>query len=374
VASGAWSVTAYRGLDGLAAVEDDWRRLYGEMDSPSMWHSFDACRVYVETFCALPECFMCLALSDGESVRAIVPLEERMDAALGPRVRVWGLPSNGDWQVSDVVGAEGPAREALLPAIVDFLRTDPARPSLLVIGRTWDGSALWDGLASLPSGASCTYADGAEFVVPTDVPFEQFVERLAPKHRSVLRRAEKRFLELPDARYVRAVEPDDVAREFETFLDVEASGWKGAEGTAIKLNQRAVAFYRGLTTMTGEARCEIHAMYTAGTCVASEFCVYTRNQCATPKAGYAEEFASVSPGRLAAHKTIEWSCGDAGITSVSEVSDAPWLQLWRPESRGLRVAYIALRPASGWFLVRLMQLRFGLVRRLYRRLAGRDAG
>jgi len=199
------------------------------------------------------------------------------------------------------------------------------------------------------------------------------MKRLSGKSRGTLKRASRRFNELPDARYVRAVTPAELGREFESFLEVEASGWKGRAGTAVSDVPRLAAFYRALTTtMARDGHCEVHALYADGRCIAAEFCVFTRRQCACLKSGRDEEYSAVSPGRLVVHKTIEWCCESPEIELVSEVSDAPWLRMWCPEENRLRTAYVGLQPLSGRLLMALLRFRFGPLRRWARALNRRN--
>jgi CelD/BcsL family acetyltransferase involved in cellulose biosynthesis len=362
-----WIVTEHVGPKGLAAVADSWRRLYDEMASPMIWHSHEAYTVYLENLCPFPDRFRCLTLSDGERVRAILPIEERFERGFGLPIRVWGMPWRNSWRPTDAIGPEDDARRALLPAVLRYLRKQSGRRAILVVGQTWDRSALWDGLADVPSSQCYTFPDGAEYVVPTDMPLEAFLARLSSKSRGMLRKSARDFEALPGATYVRAATPDELAVEYGHFLDVEASGWKGDAGTAIKLHDELVAFYRGLIERVVEdGHCEIHSLHAEDRCIASEFCVYTRRECAGLKSGYDERYSHLAPGRLAAHKTLEWSCEDDDVDFVSEVSNAPWLRQWRPEEHGLRRAYVSLRPISGWLLLAGLRFRYGPARRIVR--------
>jgi CelD/BcsL family acetyltransferase involved in cellulose biosynthesis len=366
-----WIVTEHVGAEGLAEVADSWRRLYDEMAAPMLWHSHDAYTVYLEHLCPFPDRFRCLALSDGERIRAILPIEERFERGLGLPVRVWGMPLGDYWRPTDAIGPEDDARKALLPAVLEHLRRQQGRRAIFVVGQTWDGSVLWDGLAGMARSACWAFADGAEYVVPTDMPPEAFRTRLTSKSRGTLRKAKRDFEALPDATYVRAATRAELESEYRDFLDVEASGWKGESGTAIKQHPELVAFYGGLIErVVRDGHCEIHSMHAEGTCIASLFCVYTRRECAACKTGYDERYSNLSPGRSVMHNTIEWACADGGVDFVSEVSDAPWLRRWRPEEHRLRRAYVSLRPVSGALLLAGLRLRYGPARRAVRAFKG----
>lgn len=368
---GRWSVTEHRGPEGLAAIKADWRRLYLAMPNAAMWHSFEAYSAYLQHLCPDPQGFRCFALSDGERVRAILPIEERLERDLGLPVRVWGMPwrQQGGWLTTDAIGPEDDARRALLPLVIERLHREPGRPAMLVLGRTRSASVLWDGLAELPSSRWFAFADGGESVMPTDMPVQAFMARLKSKSRNSPRKAARDFEALEGAEYVHAVEDPGLSSEFERFLDVEASGWKGERGSAVTQQPELAAFYRDLLErLSTDGHCEIHSLHAESRCIASALCVYTRRQCAVYKSGYDERYARVSPGLLNNQKTLERCCEDPVVDVVSEVSDAPWLHRWVPHTYGIQRAYVSLRPVSGALLLPALRLRYGPVRTVTRKL------
>jgi CelD/BcsL family acetyltransferase involved in cellulose biosynthesis len=91
-----------------------------------------------------------------------------------------------------------------------------------------------------------------------------------------MRKAHRRLAQHEGIRFVTAVEPAELVKELESFLAIEASGWKGQAGTrtAIFLDQALVAFYRDLVrTLGGDGNCEINTLYADDRCIAAEFCV-----------------------------------------------------------------------------------------------------
>jgi hypothetical protein len=366
-----WSLTEHRGPEGLRAIEPDWRRLYNEMPDPAMCHSHEVYSAYVAHICPAPESFRCFALSDGDRVRAILPLEERrehsfVERGVGFRPRVWGMPWCEAMWITDAIGPEDDARRALLPVVIEHLRREPGRPAILVLGRGRDASVLWDGLDRIAPWARFVFSDGGEYVVPTDMTIEAFNARLSSRSRNVLHKASRAFEDLPGAARVRTAH-DGLLEEYERFIAVEASGWKGRHGSAIAQLPALEAFLRDLLVrLTLDGRCEIHALHAEGRCIASGFYVFTGRQCAALKSGYDESYARVSPGRLRAHQSLEWCCESPEVDSVSEMSDAPWLRMWLPETNGMRRAYVSLRPVSGALLLAAFRFRYGPVRRTMR--------
>lgn len=373
VATGGWNIAEHRGPDGLRAVEADWRRLFGEMTHPATWHSYEAYSAYFDHLCPSPDHCRFLALSDGERVRAILPLEERMDRSLGVALRVWGLTWSEVWRPTDVIGPEDEARAALLPAAIEYLRRQPDRPALLVIGQTAKDSMLWSGFGSKAVAPVFIFDDGAEYLFPTDVTAEEFLGRLSSRTRKRIKSLTRKCEELPGARYVTALDPDALAEEFERFLEVEASGWKAENGSAITQHPERVAYYRALMErLDRDGRCRISSLYADGRCVASEYVVRLNRRVDGLKNGYLEEYAKVAPGIVLTHRSLMAAVNNGEIDLVSGVGDAEWLVRWHPERNDLVRAYVGLRP-SARLLLPLLRLRYGPARRLVRRASGRAA-
>jgi hypothetical protein len=367
-----WNLAEHEGREGFAALEADWRRLYADVPSTATRYSYEAFSVFLDNLCAAPDGIRYFALSDGERVRAILPIEERRERVfkqgrVGVLVRVWGMPWHEGWWITDAIGPEDDARRVLLPLVIDRLRKDPARPAVLVLGRMRDRSVLWDGIDGLPPWSRYDVPDGAEYFFTADVPVDEMLAGMSRKARSVLRAAARRFEALDGAEYRRTIDRDDALAEYEDFLEVEASGWKGSRGSAIRQFTSLNAYYRGLIeALSADGRVEIHSLHAEGRCIAASFCVYTRNKCEVFKSGYDESYARVSPGRLNNHVILERCFADPDVQIVSEISDAPWLLPWSPHANGIRRAYVSLRPVAGPLLMLALRIRFGPVRRVVR--------
>lgn len=346
----------------MERLETDWKRLYYAMPLRTVFHAYEAHVAYFDHLIAAPEKFRCLALTDGSHVRAICPLEARADRALGLPIPVWGTTWHPHWPVADVIGPEDEARRALLPALVQHLRRQPARRQLLVLGPLAEDSALWHGLERLNAKYSCAHAAGESHFLDCTRAYEEVAAEFSKRFRRHLRNQRKKLMSLPGALHVSASSSADINREYEAFLEVEASGWKGAAGTrsAVLLHPDLVRFYRELATISGpDDGCEINALYVDGHCIASQFCVRSGAHYTVLKAGFDERYARLGPGQLLKEDTLQRCCSDPSVDRLNLVSNAAWHYDWRPRSVPLRQVHVAIGPWCGPPLNTLFRFRYG---------------
>jgi hypothetical protein len=369
-----WSIVEYRGRPGLEQLEADWKRLYAAMPGRSRYHAYEAQLAYLNHLCAAPSLSRYLALTDGRSVRAICPLEAVHDTSLRFPLRAWALPSHDHWLATDVIAPDDEARLALFPAVVDFLRRHPESRGLLVLRPTPESTNLREGLRWMRESEHCESLTIPSNFFDCAVPYDLLMERLTKHFRRNLRSHGNKIQSLADVRFVNVVGQEALEAELDTFLAVEASGWKGRDGagSAIRLHPNLVAFYRDLArTMHGpEDRCEINALYAEGRCIASQFCVRTGEEYTILKIAYDEAFARLGPGQVLLEKTLERCCDDPGITRLDLVSDASWFKDWQTQKIPMLQAYVAINRLYGRPLISLLGFRYGAARNIVRRIRG----
>jgi Acetyltransferase (GNAT) domain len=366
----SWSIVEFRGQAGLEQLEDEWRRLYAGMPNRSRYHVYEALRAFVDHLCAAPEQLRCLALTDGERVRAICPLERRVDMTLAHPITVLASPWHLHWLVSDAVCPEDDARRRLLPAIIEHLRQERPGRRLLLFGPLPRNSVLWEGLEELDPAEYCTSQCMPSCVFDCERSFDEIQSRLKKHFRRNLRSHHKKLLTLEDVEFATVTDSDRVATELAAFMDVEASGWKGVTGTgsAIRLHPRIAEFYGNLAAFSlgSEDRCEINTLCLGERHIASQFCVRTGRQYTILKICYDQDFAHLGPGQLLLEQTLQRCCDDPGIGRLDLVSDAAWCEDWQPEKVSMQQAHIALGRWSGRPPIALLRARYGPARSLAR--------
>ncbi len=370
----SWHIVEYRGRGGLEQLEADWRRLYAAMPLRSGFQAYEAHVAYLDLFMANPERFRCLALRDADGVRAICPLEARVERVLGPPIPIWGVPRHPHMPVCDIICPEDDARRELLPALLGYLRHRQEGRPLLVLGPLPADSVLWEGLQRLPGGRYCTGATMPADVFDCTQSFDELMSRLNKDFRGTLRKRWRRLSALDDVCFTTVTEAGDLPGALDVFFQVEASGWKGESGTgsAIQLHPELVAFYRTLASTLGsqggEDRCEINSLYADGRCIASQFCVRTGGEYSIPKTAYDEDYSRHSPGQLLFEHTLERCCKDSEIRRLNTLTSPAWMNVWDPDLLAMQQAYLAIGPSPGRSLIALLRFRFGPLPELVHRL------
>ncbi len=369
----AWEIREFRGRDGLQRLEEDWRRIWSSLPLRTSFLSYETCAAHVDHMMADPGQLRCLALDDGQGVRGICLLEPRVEGRLGVPVPVWGVlwPRHG--HQADVLCADDEARRRFLPALAAHVRRNPLGRPLMALGPLPSGSPFWEGLRHL--GPPCLDPKESVRFLDCGRPYRDLAEGLSGNFRRNLKTARNRLAALDDVRFITAREPRDLEAEFRTFLEVEASSWKGRAGTAVKFRKKQPAFFAALAeTFQGEAgRFEIHALYAQGRCLASILGTRTGAVFSALKTAYDPAFARVSSGQVLLARVIELCCEDPEIQRIDLVSDAPWLRGWRTEQVDLQLAYVDTGGWRGRAAVALLRLRLGPLRRLARWLRERRA-
>jgi CelD/BcsL family acetyltransferase involved in cellulose biosynthesis len=127
--------------------------------------------------------------------------------------------------------------------------------------------------------------------------------------------------------------PQDVAAALETFLKLEASGWKGARGTALAQVEGDAAFIRRATKALAETgSCEIVTLRAGATPIAAGIVLRHQSRAFFFKLGVDERFAKYSPGVQLTLDLTRHLCADPDVASADSTAspDHPMINpIWR---------------------------------------------
>ena len=158
-------------------------------------------------------------------------------------------------------------------------------------------------------------------------------EALGAKKLKELRRLRHRLEEHGPVRFSVARQPDEIGPALETFLQLEASGWKGQRGTALVQHAGDAAFVRRAVPALAEtAQCEIITLSAGTTPVAAGIVLRHQDRAFFFKLGIDERFAKYSPGVQLTLDLTRHLCADPAIASADSTASAdhPMINpIWR---------------------------------------------
>jgi CelD/BcsL family acetyltransferase involved in cellulose biosynthesis len=158
-------------------------------------------------------------------------------------------------------------------------------------------------------------------------------DALGAKKLKELRRQRHRLAEHGAVHFEVARTPEDVASAIETFLTLEASGWKGRRGTALVQHDGDASFVRRATIALAETgQCEIVSLRAGDTPVAAAIVLRHQDRAFYFKLGIDERFAKFSPGVQLTLDLTRHLCADPQIATADSTADAdhPMINpIWR---------------------------------------------
>jgi len=150
-----------------------------------------------------------------------------------------------------------------------------------------------------------------------DLPpsFAEYEKSLSHNARGQINKFRRRLAK-DHALSVRAVEPpQDLERDLAAALAIEASGWKGEEGTAITSSVASEGFYRTIcAALAARGGLRLSFMDVDGRPIAFDLAVLDGNWLYSLKMSYAPELEEYSPGILLRAEVIRRCC-ELGIVA-----------------------------------------------------------
>lgn len=332
---------AFRGLEGLASIQADWNRVVKGMSDPRFFHLFEWYESYSRTLVEDPASLFFFVASHDKVPIGIFPLELRSGTFAGVPARTLELPQGLHLSICDFVFEKSEANAGLVSALVEHLHHEAGvNWDVAVLSSMMDDSASWFSVQSAPPAGMivepskfCDYLDS--------MPFDDRLGLVSKNFRGALRKARNKLAQEKDVEVFRLHDIVDVPPAVEEFLELEARGWKGAAGTAIKSDPRVANFYRtAAVRFAGIGASEINLLRIGDRCVAGQFCFRVGRALNILKIGYDEERSKLAPGNMLLESVMRRCADESDVDTINLVSDAAWHADWKPRRAERHTAMI----------------------------------
>lgn len=172
---------------------------------------------------------------------------------------------------------------------------------------------------------------------------------LSTHHLGEYRRLRRRLAEQGKLEHHVARGPDEIRPAIETFLAIEAAGWKGRKRTAMAADRYRAAFAReAVHGLAEQDICRIHSLTLDGKPIASLIVFIEAGVAYTWKTAYDEDYAAFSPGVLLLIDVTRQHLEDPNIdlTDSCAVPDHPVVSRLWSERKPIGTLMIGLTPAT----------------------------
>ncbi|MBM2713426.1 GNAT family N-acetyltransferase [Mesorhizobium caraganae] len=170
---------------------------------------------------------------------------------------------------------------------------------------------------------------------------------LRAHHHREFRRLKRRLGDLGKLEHIVARGPDEIRHAIESFLTLEAAGWKGRERTAMAIDRYRAAFAREAVHRLAEHdMCRIHSLTLGGRTIACLVVFVEAGVAYTWKTAYDETLATYSPGTLLMIEVTKQHLDDPNVmmTDSCAVPDHPVMSRLWSERKPMGSLVIGLTP------------------------------
>ena len=158
----------------------------------------------------------------------------------------------------------------------------------------------------------------------------QWDDGLTRRFKRNLRRAERRLGELGEVRFDVVTTRTRLKQALDVFYRLEASGWKGRNGTAVAQCSQVKRFYDGLVD---RAEVWIPILTVCGDPVAAYVLRISGHNIFALKTGYDQTYSKYAPGLLLTSRVVRYGL-EHGMEMLDLMADeSRWKANWAPEVR-----------------------------------------
>ncbi|TPI73100.1 GNAT family N-acetyltransferase [Mesorhizobium sp. B2-8-9] len=185
-------------------------------------------------------------------------------------------------------------------------------------------------------------------VLDSDADGEDYLKAsLRAHHYREFRRLKRRLADLGKLEHTVARGPDEIRHAIESFLTLEAAGWKGRERTAMAIDRYRAAFAReAVHRLAEQDMCRIHLLTLDGRTIACLVVFVEAGVAYTWKTAYDETLSAYSPGTLLMIEVTRQHLDDPNIvmTDSCAVPDHPVMSRLWSERKPMGTLVIGLTP------------------------------
>ena len=353
----------------LAEIELDWRALVGRTDTPNVFMNPLLVKHAGDSYPA-SRCFALLAWHEGGSRRNLVGVWAfaigrpprsimRVDALTAP-------PMAHAYLATPVI--DRGLLDATLEAMLTFIASEASLPKTIALdAMSMDGTVMQalGRVLAMRGTAPYVLERGARPILASDLDGKHYWEKaLSGSSRKKLRQHRRRLAEKGTLTYRILTTAADVERALEDFLKLEATGWKGRQGTALLGNAADAAYVRAMiATLAMRGQVSIHALTLNDRPVSMQIVLRAGATAFTWKTAYDEAWRDSSPGMLLLEDYTATLLADDSIARVDSCTfdESSFMAVWT-EREAIATLWLDATPGGSSAFTLLTRLQSAYLR------------
>ncbi len=358
-ASVEYQFEIFRGRAGLTAIRDAWNQIAQALDNLRFFQCYEWYESYLDTLAEADSSVCFVLVCQGSSPVGVIPFAQATRKIANLRFRSLELIHHSHMSLSDGVFARSDPDGAIIQELIAYLQQQSdIKWDVVFFPNLLEDGCIRQALKAAPipwliseTRTRCNY-------IPC-ISFDELSNKFSKNFRGNLRRARNKLMNLGGVEYISARRQPQLDQALNEFLEIEASGWKGAMGehTAIKLDARLTNFYRSLCeTFSRIDACEINLLRADGHCLAGQFCLVVGDTSYMLKIGYDESSGYLAPGNMLLEYSLRRYWREGVVKYLNLVTETPWHANWKSHSYTVSTAYVFNRIPTG--LAAFALLRF----------------
>lgn len=345
-------VELVRSIDGLDEYADAWDMLAlnAPQQHPVMTHAWIS--AYLKTKIPASDPWFCLFAFYGTELVGVLPLVVREYQFLGKKYLSLNTPNHPHTRWVDFLFKEKFGKR-VIQLFADYLNAMRPRVVRLtmdqVICNSQTFGILEEGIDDI---YSYKFPNGYESIIPVDGSYSDYRKGLSKKMTSNMRRSYNLLKKLGDFSITVINDAANSQKDLLSFAAIEQSGWKGNQGTAIRV--KFWEFFEELVqNMVSRDWLEWYFLESGNKRIAGYLTIPFGRSAVILKTGYDEEYSSLSPGNILTEKMIEYifSCGKYDI--INFLTDYEWLLRWNVKRNQYYQIVFAFNNPFSFFSIRL---------------------
>lgn len=349
-----------RGIPGLHEIKDDWEQLTSKLETRRYYHFFDWYGSYLKTLEINPDTIFFCVLYCNDKAEAILPLRKTTLAVTGITFDILELPEHSHLPLGDIIFPECYQTKTSVNFLLKQLRKsaelrwDFIKLAGLLPGSTATSALLDHGNAFCITEKirSCDYLETSSH--------GEFYTKLSKNMRSYLKKHNKKFAQEGHLSFEQFTELPEVEEAFPIFLEVEASGWKGKQGTcsAIKCHKNLSTFYlQVIQAFSGRKAGKINILRLDDKAISAQYALIVDDTCYLLKIGFDENFKHLSPGNIHLEYLLKYLEKSPEIKFLNLITDAAWHERWNVSRLDVVQIFLFNRTFKGLIFLSLLYMK-----------------